>query len=199
MYNEYLAHHGIKGQSWGVQHGPPYPVERAAGGKPKTTKVVKSKLKASLDKRAANSVKRKADMQDRVAKIKDQRAQKAAEKKVDDFERLKKRVVSHPKDLYKLKDQFSKKEIEDLIKEIDFDRKIKDVKVQETKRWLDSYARMKDVLSTTYQVASAAKGIYNIAAEVNNAMIASGKSNGTPWTKLGGEFKKEEKKDEKKS
>ena len=23
----YLAHHGIKGQQWGVKHGPPYPLD----------------------------------------------------------------------------------------------------------------------------------------------------------------------------
>lgn len=26
-----LAHHGIKGQQWGVKHGPPYPIEKGAG------------------------------------------------------------------------------------------------------------------------------------------------------------------------
>ena len=27
MYKNYLAHHGIKGQKWGVRNGPPYPIE----------------------------------------------------------------------------------------------------------------------------------------------------------------------------
>ena len=26
-YADYLAHHGIKGQKWGVKHGPPYPLD----------------------------------------------------------------------------------------------------------------------------------------------------------------------------
>ena len=25
-YRLYLAHHGIKGQKWGVKNGPPYPI-----------------------------------------------------------------------------------------------------------------------------------------------------------------------------
>ena len=30
MLNE-LAHHGIKGQQWGVRHGPPYPIQKGNG------------------------------------------------------------------------------------------------------------------------------------------------------------------------
>ena len=26
--NDYLCHHGVKGQQWGVMHGPPYPIDR---------------------------------------------------------------------------------------------------------------------------------------------------------------------------
>lgn len=25
--NNYLSHHGVKGQKWGVRNGPPYPIE----------------------------------------------------------------------------------------------------------------------------------------------------------------------------
>lgn len=25
--SDYLSHHGIKGQKWGVRNGPPYPIE----------------------------------------------------------------------------------------------------------------------------------------------------------------------------
>ena len=26
--NDYLEHHGVEGQKWGVKHGPPYPIEK---------------------------------------------------------------------------------------------------------------------------------------------------------------------------
>lgn len=29
FYNDYIAHHGIKGQKWGVRNGPPYPLNRS--------------------------------------------------------------------------------------------------------------------------------------------------------------------------
>lgn len=36
IYGDELYHHGIKGQKWGVRHGPPYPIE---SGMPKGTKL----------------------------------------------------------------------------------------------------------------------------------------------------------------
>ena len=29
--DEVLIHHGVKGQQWGIQHGPPYPVQKGSG------------------------------------------------------------------------------------------------------------------------------------------------------------------------
>lgn len=36
--NEYLTHHGIKGQKWGVKHGPPYPLKDSVSKKVKSRK-----------------------------------------------------------------------------------------------------------------------------------------------------------------
>lgn len=49
-YNDYLKHHGIKGQKWGVKNGPPYPLnasDRSASEK-------KGGLKASLSSESSN-------------------------------------------------------------------------------------------------------------------------------------------------
>ena len=32
VYKDYLMHHGIKGQKWGVKNGPPYPLDSIANG-----------------------------------------------------------------------------------------------------------------------------------------------------------------------
>ena len=186
MNDEYIAHHGIKNQRWGVKHGPPYPVRRGAGGKPKTTSIVKSRLKAALDNRAETLAKKKQDSQKRYEAAKEKRANKAAEKAVDEHEKLKKQIVARPKDIYKYRDQFSKSELEQLIKDIEFDRKIKDVKIAEVKRGLDSLNRVRDATQSTSQLLTSAKDIYNLVADVNNAFIDSGKSNGKKWTKVGG-------------
>ena len=167
MDNEYLSHHGIKGQKWGVEHGPPYPVRRGAGGAPKKTSIVKSRLSEALAKRKeAKAVKRE---------------ETAAEK----HEKLRKEVINNPKKIYKNRDQFSREEIEEMIKRIEFDRKIKDVKIEEVRRGIDSYKRFQSVMNTTASLATNVQNIYNFAANVNNALVASGKSKGKKWQILG--------------
>ena len=45
--DEFLAHHGIKGQQWGVRNGPPYPIENKVirkGTRVNSVSVNKSKL-----------------------------------------------------------------------------------------------------------------------------------------------------------
>ena len=45
MYDKaYIAHHGIKGQKWGVQNGPPYPIGSDGASKGTHRHIVKSKL-----------------------------------------------------------------------------------------------------------------------------------------------------------
>lgn len=45
--SNYISHHGIKGQSWGVRNGPPYPLKRTSSGAIDTSR--KKKKKASND------------------------------------------------------------------------------------------------------------------------------------------------------
>jgi len=44
-HEDYLMHHGIDGQKWGVKHGPPYPLDdsKSTGSKLKTKKKKKKK------------------------------------------------------------------------------------------------------------------------------------------------------------
>lgn len=48
MPNDYLAHHGIKGQKWGVRNGPPYPIDQTT--MPKGTRL--NSISAYLDSNA---------------------------------------------------------------------------------------------------------------------------------------------------
>ena len=174
--DNYLAHHGIKNQRWGVQHGPPYPVRRGAGGKPKTTSIVKSKLSEAMAKR------------------KDVRATKKAESAAERHEQLKKDVVANPKKIYKYRDMFSKEEIDDMIKQIEFNRKIQDIRNTEIQRGIDAFKRAQSVTQTMAGFAQNGQVIYNFAANLNNALIDSGRSNGKKWTVLGQKSNEQDKK-----
>lgn len=151
LQGDYLEHHQIKGASWGVFRGPPYPLARGkSGGKPKIKKVEKS---------AINRVERQVDSG----------VSGAAAKK----EALRKYVIEHPNKLYKNKDMFSKEELEDIMKEIDFDRKLKDVKRNEFKRFVDT---AKDVAALTISIkniADSSVGIYNKTQEIAGILSKS--------------------------
>lgn len=47
--NEYLKHHGIKGQKWGTKHGPPYPLDDAVSKRVSNMKKVSQKKVNSKD------------------------------------------------------------------------------------------------------------------------------------------------------
>lgn len=175
--NNYIAHHGIKGQKWGVRRFQNPDGTRTALGKSRSMSM-KDRIKARSEQKAeAKAVKKAASAEER-------------------HEELRQRVVRHPKDLYKHKNEFSKEEVEKIIKEIEFDRKIKDVKISEIKRGMESYSRLKDTLKTTSELMSSAKTIYNIAADTNNLLVDTGKIKGKRMSKLGDKApQKEENKD----
>lgn len=183
--DEYLAHHGIKGQRWGVEHGPPYPVVRGTGGKPKMTSVVKSRLKQALANRAEAKKQRQAEHEERAAAAKAARAQKKAEAEVDAHEKLRREVVNNPKKLYKYKDVFSRGEMEEMIKQINYNRTIEDVRLTEIKRGQEKFNMLQNGLATTAKVLNNVKTIYNLTAEINNMLVDSEKINGKRWTKIG--------------
>lgn len=54
VYNNYLAHHGIKGQKWGVKNGPPYPLDEQSEGRnaefeKKVNKILKKFVNGDFD------------------------------------------------------------------------------------------------------------------------------------------------------
>ena len=78
---DFLSHHGIKGMSWGVQNGPPYPL-----GKRYQVKVVdKSKVKAAAEKAGSGikkTAKKTVEVTKKVAnKVKEHSEKKKAEER----------------------------------------------------------------------------------------------------------------------
>ena len=67
MEHSYLIHHGIKGQEWGVQNGPPYPLDRKS-----------QKVKKYAEKQINRAVKQFGQRSDQARKAADKYMQKAA-------------------------------------------------------------------------------------------------------------------------
>jgi len=168
MSEEYIAHHQVKGARWGVRHGPPYPVVRGAGGKPKMTKVIKSKLKETISKRKETKV--------------EKREESAAER----HERLRKEVIRDPKKIVKNKDMFSREELDEMIKQIEFDRKLQDVRQKEIQRGRDRFDSFQKNVANIKTLAINSKELYNVVADVNNMLVDAGKVKGKRLPKIGG-------------
>ena len=148
LYGETLSHSGIKGQKWGIMHGPPYPLARGKAGRlPKIKKIVKSR-------------------QSKEEKQATKRALKAEEKK----EALKKNIIEHPSKLYKYKDMFSKEELEDILKAIDFDQKLKDVRRGQLKKTIDTAKDIAIGVTAVKNIAMSAVDLYKSGRDITSIL-----------------------------
>jgi hypothetical protein len=154
---DYLAHHGTPGQKWGVRNGPPYPLNEQ----------VKKTLKV-IAKRNAKKKKEKAKLR---AKAEEEAAARNAQKKVDDHERLKQRIRKRPQDFYRYRDLLTKEEANDLIEQIQWDRKIEDIKFDEYKRFNTRMKEISSTITTAATIMNQGINVYNNTALIYNAMI----------------------------
>lgn len=148
LYGGALIHSGIKGMKWGIMHGPPYPLARGKAGRlPKIKKIVKSR-------------------QSKEEKQASKKALKAEEKK----EALKKNIIEHPSKLYKYKDMFSKEELEDILKAIDFDQKLKDVRRGQFKKTVDTAKDIAVGVAAVKNIAMSAVDIYKAGRDISSIL-----------------------------
>jgi len=139
MNEIYLVHHGIDGQKWGQRNGPPYPLLRNAAGQ------LKAKAQA----------KRKA------------KAEKAAEEKAKQHEAFKKYLRENPEKLYKHRNDLTKEEVDEIMKQIEWDRRVKDISAEEHARNLK---KMTSKLNTVANVSSDVWRAYNSYSQLRAAL-----------------------------
>lgn len=166
----YLSHHGIKGQKWGLRRYQNRDGSLTAEGR---------KRRGLSDKKEDGPVKKL------VKNAKEKSAAKKAQTEAEKHEELKKFVRDHPKSIYKNRYEFTNEEMDKLISDIQFDRKIKDVRNEEINRGWKTVERLSDNVGTLKTFADNAKGIYNLGVELNNTLVSTGKMNGNMMTKIG--------------
>jgi len=156
--HDYLAHHGIPGQSWGTRNGPPYPLSAQKVAKVKKALEKRRKEKAAEKEKARRIAKRKAT----IAK---------AEKQISDHEKLKRHVRNKPRDFYKYRDMFTKEEAKELIEQIEWDRKIADIRFDEFRRYNARVREVGSAIKNASDILSNGLNMYNNSAIIYNAML----------------------------
>ena len=181
---DFLAHHGIKNQKHGVRRFQNLDGslteegrKRYGVGPPRDSKEAK-KNKAKLAKEEKRSEKKAA----RAAKIAEKRQFNAEEQKT----KLREEIIRDPRKITKYDKMFTKDEVNNIISEIEWNKKLATVRRDETQRRLQKVKDLSDALGTFSNVIQNATNVYNNAAAINNALVAAGTfKNGKTMTKIG--------------
>lgn len=155
----YLAHHGIKGQKWGVRRYQNPDGSLTAEGR-KRNGLSPEKKKSGVKKMIENAQKKTE-------------AKKQATE-AERHENLKKHVRNHPASIYKFRDEFSDKEINDLVTKIQSDRKLKDIRDEEIQRGWARVNKMASNLGTLSNLTTNGINTWNNSAAIYNALADNG-------------------------
>lgn len=157
----YLAHHGIKGQKWGIRRYQNYDGSLTDEGR----------------KRKGVGQPRRT-IKEQFAKRKAEKAAKNAKTTEEEKEELKTYLRKHPKKLPRYSNILSQEDANEIISSINFDRRLQDIKRQEIERGWQKINDVRNRIQTVSSLTATAVGAYNNAALVYNAIYDLKKRNG---------------------
>lgn len=167
--DEFLAHYQVKGAKHGIRRYQNYDGTLTAEGRihygvgPPREK--KSEGSESGVKKAAEKVK---------GKIKEANDKRKAKKRAQLGEYLR----DHPKKLPRYKRVITEAEADEIIRKINFDRKLQDVKYQEIDRKSARFNKLVSKVGDFKNLMQNGTAVYNSSAHIYNALIDAGKING---------------------
>lgn len=171
-YRDSLEHYGVKGMKWGVQK------KRKTTGRKRTYSEKTKKRREQRAKKRVERAKARAEKQAADAKRK---AEKAAAKK----EKRRKEILNNPTKLYKHRREFSAQEIQDAMKQFEWEKKLGEY----SKNQLSNGA---EFINTMFKYANNSINLYNAAARIVNAF---NEESNMPYIYPMGQNKKDKDKD----
>lgn len=152
-YRDFLEHYGVKGMKWGVRK------ERKTSGTTRKQRTFSAKTQQRRSQRAKNRVARAKARSEKKAVEEKAKAEKAAAKK----EKQRKAILNNPTKLYKHRREFSAQEIQDAMKQFEWERKLSEYSKADLKNGAD-------YINTMFQYVNNATNLYNAAARIANSV-----------------------------
>ena len=146
--SDFLAHYGIDGQKWGVRNGPPYPLKRSSNGSEK--KSFKKAVKNAYEKHKQNRAESKEKSKETARKM------------------LKQYTRNHPELLPYLANGMTKDEVNDVIKDIEWDRKLNKIREEALNSKWQKRQRTANNIGTISTLINNSKNLYNNSIEIAN-------------------------------
>lgn len=162
--DDFLEHHGVDNQKWGVRRGPPYPLNSEAKKKD-PSKMQKNTLSGTAKKQAEKTTRKAAEK----TRKKMESEKRKEEKQKENYEKNKERYTKSPKQLYKHRAMYTKKEVEEALANFEWENRIKSFVDKDLERAKNTVNTFKDFASSIADISNSGIKIYNVVAKVHNA------------------------------
>ena len=165
---DFLAHHGILGQKWGVRR------YQNSDGSLTPEGRIRYGVKSSED-----DTKTKKQTTELTAK------EKAAQEK-EEREKMKDYLRRHPTRLPAYSRKITREEADEIISNIQFDRKLQNIRDEEVNRGFQRIQNIAGRIGTINTLLRNGKDFYNNTAEIYNSMVDYGTIDGEKMMTIGG-------------
>lgn len=191
---DFLEHYQIKGAKHGIRRFQNFDGTLTDAGRARYG-IGPAREKKTGDAGNSATSKKKTSLKEAWAKHKEANAMRKAKSEADARKLLKKYVRKHPAHLPALAKKLSQDEVNEIIKQIEFDRKLQSIRDDEIQRGWKRVSNLATRLGTLSTLLNNGKNLYNNTAEIYNSMIDSGAISAEKKMFKVGDSKKEDRSD----